>query len=455
MPVRRPVPGMRFRLIGYRLHVARVYGRSAFRSLGLIFILLSGCSRPAPKPVTLTLLDQEWTTKHFQDVRKQELEDFTRETGIVVKLLPCPESAWEQLALWRRMLASGATGADVYGIDVIWPALLSDSLIDLRPLLGQDLPAHFPAVLGSYTVDDKLVALPRSAGIGLLYYRTDLLRDYGYGEPPKTWDELGTMAAHIQSGERAKGKKDFWGFVWQGAASEALTCNALEWQAAEGGGRIIEADKTISVNNPHAIRAWERAARWVGSLSPRSVVAYKEWDALNTWVAGNAAFMRNWTVALVDSQAASSAVRDKFDVTLLPGGRAGRSGTLGGSGLAVSRFTAHRAEAVELVRHLCSRGAQLRRVESLFEIPALSDLYGSSEMQAVTPLAPLLEEAFRSGVVLRPANLAGTRYDEVSEAYSRAVHSVLTGEKGAPQAATDLETELVRMTGFKSSPPRR
>jgi trehalose/maltose transport system substrate-binding protein len=69
------------------------------------------------------------------------------------------------------------------------------------------------------------------------------------------------MAKRIQTGARAKGKKDFWGFVWQGAEAEALTCNALEWQIAEGGGRIVESDRTISVNNPAAIRAWQRARR--------------------------------------------------------------------------------------------------------------------------------------------------------------------------------------------------
>jgi len=77
----------------------------------------------------------------------------------------------------------------------------------------------------------------------------------------------------------------------------------LEWQAAEGGGQIIEKDKTISVNNPHAIRAWQRASRWVGSISPRSVIGYEEWDAQNVWIAGDAVFMRNWPTAYVDSQA--------------------------------------------------------------------------------------------------------------------------------------------------------
>ena len=71
--------------------------------------------------------------------------------------------------------------------------------------------------------------------------------------PRKTWDELERMAQRIQAGERAKGKKDFWGYVWQGAAAESLTCNALEWQVAAGGGQIIENDRTISVNNPAAI----------------------------------------------------------------------------------------------------------------------------------------------------------------------------------------------------------
>ena len=36
--------------------------------------------------------------------------------------------------------------------------------------------------------------MPVYADAGILYYRTDLLKKYGYEEPPKTWEELAMMA---------------------------------------------------------------------------------------------------------------------------------------------------------------------------------------------------------------------------------------------------------------------
>jgi trehalose/maltose transport system substrate-binding protein len=423
----------------------------------VFFVLLSllpqACARPsAHEPVTLTLLDQEWTTKRFNEGWQQELQQFTRETGIRVRMLPSPEAVQEQLALWRELLRTGASAPDVYGLDVIWPGMLAEYFIDLKPYFENKISAHFPAIVASYIVDNKLVAIPHYGNIGVLYYRTDLLRQYGYGAPPKTWDELERMAARIQTGERAKGKSNFWGFVWQGAG-EGLTCNALEWQAAEGGGRIIEVDKTISVNNPHAIRAWQRAARWVGSISPPGVVGYKEWDSLNAWITGDAAFMRNWPIASVDSQAAGSPIRDKFDIALLPGGKAGRAGTLGGSGLAVSRFSAHPREALELVRFLTRKDVLVQRSRVLAQPPTLPELYDLAEVRESNPRFDLLSQAFRTGIVLRPSNITGKNYDVVADAYIQAVHSVLTGHKRASEAAAALETQLVRITGFKTGPP--
>src|ERR1700739_107707 len=97
-------------------------------------LLLEGCDKPAVRePVTLTLMEQAWTTKKFTEGWRQELQQFTRETGVQVKMLPSPEAAREQLVLWRDLLRTGASEPDVYGLDVIWPGILAAYFIDLKP----------------------------------------------------------------------------------------------------------------------------------------------------------------------------------------------------------------------------------------------------------------------------------------------------------------------------------
>jgi trehalose/maltose transport system substrate-binding protein len=163
--------------------------------------------------------------------------------------------------------------------------------------------------------------------------------------------------------------------------------------------------------------------------------------------------MRNWPSANVDSQAAGSPIRNKFDMALLPGGKGGRVGTLGGWGLAVSRFSAHPHEALELVRYLTRKDVQVNRSRVLSQPPTLPELYNLPEVVELNPRFVILRQAFLTGIVSRPSNVTGEKYQAVTDAYIQAVHSVLTAGKSAPDAAAALENELVRTTGFKTGPP--
>lgn len=422
---------------------------------GLLAVSMDlGCSKPATQPVTITFLDIEYDTPDRLPGLAADLRAFTEETGIQIKRLPRPEGSLNQLAMWKELLQKGGPTPDLYGIDVIWSGILSKYLTDLKPYFGPELSSQSPEVVASYTVGDKLVGVPRHAYAGVLMYRPDLLRRYGYRDPPKTWDELEKMALRIQSGERSRGQKDFWGFLWQGGVSEDLTCSGLEFQASEGGGRIIEDDQTISINNPRAIEAWQRAARWVGWISPPTVVAYEKWDAENLWDAGKVAFVRAWVgdYSLINFHGPPR-VATEFGVTSLPRGRSGRVDTLGGNGLAVSRTAAHSREAIELIRFLMRRDA--RMIDSaattkipdnlkLYEPPAIFESYGLRANHGET----------RGVIVARPSVVSGEKYEEVSRAYIRALHSVLTGENPAPVAAASLEKELIELTGFKAGPPK-
>jgi trehalose/maltose transport system substrate-binding protein len=103
----------------------------------------------------------------------------------------------------------------VLNIDVIWPGVLEPDLVDLRHDLADEINSLKPQLLQSYAAKGKLVAIPYTVQVGVLQYRSDLLREYGYQHPPRTWDELEIMAARIQAGERAKGNKHFCGYLWQ------------------------------------------------------------------------------------------------------------------------------------------------------------------------------------------------------------------------------------------------
>ena len=417
----------------------------------LVFTLSAlGChSTGRASGIVLTVIDQGWPGS---DPRLgPELEEFTRQTGIRVQILPAPEAAVEQLATWRELLDSQAEVPDVYAIDMIWPAVLADSLIDLKSSVPpEDIAAHFPELIANYTVNGKLVALPHNMNEGLLFYRVDLLTKYGYGAPPKTWEELEAMARRIQTGERAKGNKDFWGFVWEGAPSEALTSNALEWQVSEGGGTILDESGTVTVNNPQAIRSWSLAARWVGSISPPGVTQYKEWDAFNMWQAGKAAFMRNWTNAYVAARAEDSPTRGHFDVAPLPRGQAGFAATLGGNGYGVSRYSRRPREAAMLVRFLASPEEQARRCRKPSEPPTVPALYKNADVLGANPYVSRVLQV-HEGAALRPSMPAGKMYPEVSRAYYEAVHAVLTQRQSAANAASDLQEQLVKMLKFSAA----
>jgi hypothetical protein len=49
---------------------------------------------------------------------------------------------------------------------------------------------------------------------------------------------------------------------------------------------------------------------------------------------------------------------------------------------------------------------------------------------------------------------AGQFYEQVTRAYIEAVHSVLVGSRAAPEAASELQKQLINITGFRTGTPK-
>jgi hypothetical protein len=77
---------------------------AAAAAILLLSLLLESCRPSARQPVTVTVVDPEWSQPDELPAAEHESEEFTRETGTLVKHLPVPETSLSQLGLWRKLL---------------------------------------------------------------------------------------------------------------------------------------------------------------------------------------------------------------------------------------------------------------------------------------------------------------------------------------------------------------
>lgn len=360
--------------------------------------------------------------------------------NITVNRIDGDASTTDLLASYLTVFEAESSDLDVIRVDVVNPGVLGEHLLDLFEYTPQEqLDSYIPSLLVNNTYQGRLVALPIRLGFGMLYYRTDLLEKYGFDSPPETWEELATMAQTIQDGERDEGNADFWGYVWQGDAYEGLTCNAMEWQVSNGGGAIVSPEGVVEVNNEATIAAFERAASWIGTISPPAQTSFKEGDSNEVWLAGNAAFMRYWPGAYATSKQ-SEVIGDVFTTAPLPAGASGQgASTMGGWEIGVSKYSAHpEAAAAFAVFMTGAENAKFYAIDTTFP-PVILDLYNDPDIQAAVPYAsPDIVQI----VTPRPSTVTADKYSEVSTLYFTAVHSILTGETDAATALELLELDL-------------
>lgn len=364
--------------------------------------------------------------------------------NITIELLETTDIAADRLGVYQQAFEAGSPDIDVVQIDVVWPGILAEHLLDLSPYLTeQQIAAHFPVNIQNNTVNGSLVAIPWFTDAGLLYYRVDLLQKYGFSAPPATWDELANMAQIIMDGERAAGNTEFYGYVWQGNAYEGLTSNALEWQFSETNTQIVNPDTgAVEVLDDATIDTFERAASWVGTISTEDVTRYTEEDARVVWQAGNAAFMRNRSYAYSLGNSNGSPIAGLFAVAPLPAGASGHgAATLGGWQIAVSKYTDTPEAAAAVAIFMTSYNQQKQRAIVGGYSPSIAALYEDSELLESAPFIGGLYDVF-ANTVARPSTITAPHYDEVSTLYYSAIHSILTGEEDAAVALELLELDL-------------
>jgi multiple sugar transport system substrate-binding protein len=374
------------------------------------------------------------------------MRDFEAKTGIHVELLRQPMDTGLHRQSLIVPLSTRKTDPDVFLMDVAWLAQFAASrwLMPLDTTFTKggcgDRDVFFPHILAlADTYEGELVALPVFIDGGLLYYRVDLLRKYGLGDPPRTWDELLRYAKKVQQGER-RTNPGFFAFVWQGAQYEGLICNFLEFAGKDGSFAVKDA--VVSVDTPEN----RKALRFMGDLihrhgvsPPDTYTEMKEEEVRRFFQSGNALFERNWPYAWALHEAEGSPVRGKTAIAPVPSFTPGHSvSTLGGWHAGISRYSDAKPESVRLLCFLTSYEVQKKLALTLGWNPGRKDVYDDPDVLDRMPHFRHLRAVFENA---RPRPIL-PYYTQLSEILQRHLSAALSGRSSPGEALSAAQREM-------------
>jgi multiple sugar transport system substrate-binding protein len=359
---------------------------------------------------------------------------------IHVHLQSAPTDTDTNRASLITTISGGSASPDVYMGDVIWPAQFGHA--GLAVPLSKYLPSSFwntfaPGLVQGATYNGQVYGAPFFEDQGFLYYRKDLLAKE-HLSVPTTWQQLETDAVKIKNAGLTK-----YGFVWEGASYEGLTCDFMEYLGSAGGS-VLNSSLTKSTLDS---AAGMQAASFMRSLitsgaSPSAVTTFQEGQAMSAFATGQAAFLRNWDYAYSYAQTASSpsSVVGKVGVAPLPsfpGQPSPGTSNIGGWNLYINPHSKNINADLTFIKWMTSPAAQTILATQFSEIPTVQSVRTSAAVRAKNPVLAIVGD---TRLIPRPAQTP--QYAKVSQAIYTNINSMLSGAT-SPSAALSAASNQI------------
>lgn len=380
--------------------------------------------------------EETGTLQKVIDKFNQENED-----GITVRYREMPADTGQYFDQLRTEFQAGGGDIDVIGADVIWPAQLAANgwLLDLSDRFPQsERDKYLEAPLEAGTWEGKPYTVPWYTDSGMLYYRSDLLEESGFSEPPQTWEELKEMANKVQQDAGTR-----MGFVLQGSNYEGGVCNMLEYVWTHGGNALDPDDPNrVVIGSPESAAGFATARSMIeDGIAPQAVVNYKEQECQTSFLGGNAVFMRNWPyIHALAAEENSQVKQDQIGVAPIPVGGAGNQtySTLGGWNFGINANSQNPDAAWTFVEYMSQPEQHREFVVETSRITTLKSLLEDEEINEQVPVIPLAREAIDR---TRPRPVS-PYYNDMSLRMAEQFNRALNGEVNPEQAVETLQQEM-------------
>lgn len=380
-------------------------------------------------------------------------ENFEQETGAIITptIVPYDE-------IGNRLALDQQSGANTFDVAAPWYVSIGDlandgAIKDLTDWIDEtesiDVDDFIDSIYDPYTlVGDRRYGLPFDGDTHVLFYNREILARNGIENPPTTWDEYLDQSRTVTENESGDG---VYGNAIFGQRSPLILGASYANRLAGYGGEFLDADGTPALSSEAAIQAAESLVESTESAYPTpETTAFGEGNA--AWLAGNVAFIENWTDLGVASQIdPDSRVADQWGVTTLPVGGANDQPRAS----LVSGFTwviAENTDQEDLARTFIEYAASSEVNEQLLVADPQTGIdpnrLSSLESDAYGEAYPELQEVNRatlSGTLAWPTGVNATRAAEV---LTDELSKLISGTGGtAEETMHRVQAEWERLLG--------
>lgn len=344
--------------------------------------------------------------------------------------------------LYTSAFLLGDSPYDILNMDIVWVPKFAAAgwIMDLSNHLTPEQKAKFvKGNLEGGTYQDKLYRIPTTSDAGVLYYRSDLLKQARI-KPPETFAEMLSSAQKLQKQGGTR-----WGYLWQGKQYEGVSAMFVEILEGFGGFWTNPNTLEVGLDQPQAIQAVNFLKSTINKgFSPRGVVTYGEEETRLLFQNGGAVFLRNWPYVWKLANAQDSKVKGKIGIKPMihAQGQVGGS-ALGGWGLGISKTTRHPEEAWRVIQYMTSEETMKKFVLATGLIPSYQSLFNDPEILAKFPHFPQLLQAVQKPALRPPI----AQYAQASDVLQRYLSAAFTGRMSAEQAMKSAAQETRNILG--------
>ena len=410
----------------------------AFFSIFVFVMILSpsfaGGRGQQVDPNTVTLGYNPFLSESFTDAPapidliRQVLAE--RHPEITLEYLTMPQDMLDQLVIW--MTSRDAT-VDIFGIDTPWVTQFGRAgwaapLNTLIPNLDQRID---PAGLGTFSHNGNWIGVPFWGSLSGLYYRTDLLAEYGFSAPT-TVTEMVNIIETIRAD-----RPELSGLLWPGARGDSLVMFYATLLHSFGG-TYTDAAGNFLFDSPESIRAAQFMRDTItNGWSPREVQNWERRESRQRFPAGEAIFSwDNHDIIVSLDNPERSEVVGNWNLIPFPAELQGQSVSItGGFAFAMNPFSQKQENAAKVLEVISSREVQKGFALAWGPVQHYIGLYDDPIVQQYNPnsekLGPLVETAMS-----RPPS---PNYAELSAILQEELNAALTGTRPVADAMRNMQ----------------